>query len=217
MLSCANALFVLGRLPRDVSEREIKKLVTEFGPVIEIRTLSGYAFVEFDHERDAKDAVHELDGIKYLGDRIQVEFARTKEGRRPERRERQEHFAPTTRGKYKLINLKDLMRKAGNVLYTDVEKDGMGVVEFNSREEMDEAIRLYDGIGPAERTTVTEIVATIATQTALGAGTVLETGAAPVLGTGAIVSAHAREVWMQGRKKSDRQHQRIDGVERLEC
>ncbi|KAJ3103520.1 hypothetical protein HDU97_010020 [Phlyctochytrium planicorne] len=59
----------IGRLPRDVTEREIKKLVNEFGRTREIRILAGFAFVEFDDSRDARDAIDKLDGTRFAGDR----------------------------------------------------------------------------------------------------------------------------------------------------
>ena len=42
-------------------------------------------------------------------------------------------------------DLKDFMRKAGDVVYTDVNGDaGEGVVEFSNREDMEEAVRKLD-------------------------------------------------------------------------
>lgn len=42
-------------------------------------------------------------------------------------------------------DLKDFMRKAGDVVYTDVNGEaGEGVVEFSNREDMEEAVRKLD-------------------------------------------------------------------------
>ncbi|KAI9329661.1 hypothetical protein DFJ73DRAFT_765650 [Zopfochytrium polystomum] len=41
-------------------------------------------------------------------------------------------------------NLKDLMRKAGEVVYTDVDRDGVGFVEFTSSTGLDEALKMFD-------------------------------------------------------------------------
>jgi arginine/serine-rich splicing factor 4/5/6 len=58
-----------GRLPRDAEQRDIEKLVGEFGRTRDIRLLTGYAFVEFEDSRDAKDAVRELDNSRFMGER----------------------------------------------------------------------------------------------------------------------------------------------------
>ena len=41
-------------------------------------------------------------------------------------------------------DLKDFMRKAGDVIYTDVDRDGTGIVEFSCREDMENAVRKLD-------------------------------------------------------------------------
>lgn len=41
-------------------------------------------------------------------------------------------------------DLKDFMRKAGDVVYTDVERNGDGVVEFSNRDDMEYAIKTLD-------------------------------------------------------------------------
>lgn len=41
-------------------------------------------------------------------------------------------------------DLKDFMRKAGDVVYTDVDRNGDGVVEFSNRDDMEHAIRTLD-------------------------------------------------------------------------
>lgn len=41
-------------------------------------------------------------------------------------------------------DLKDFMRKSGDVVYTDVDRYGEGVVEFSNRDDMENAIRTLD-------------------------------------------------------------------------
>lgn len=41
-------------------------------------------------------------------------------------------------------DLKDFMRKAGDVVFTDVDKYGDGVVEFSNRDDMEYAIQKFD-------------------------------------------------------------------------
>lgn len=59
----------VGDLPRDVSEKELERVFREFGSVRSVwvaRNPPGFAFVMFDDERDAEDAVKNLDGRSAL-------------------------------------------------------------------------------------------------------------------------------------------------------
>lgn len=56
-----------------------------YGRLRDLRILSDFAFVEFDDDRDADDAVHYLDGYELDGSRLIVEHARIR-GERKERR-----------------------------------------------------------------------------------------------------------------------------------
>ena len=60
---------ISGRIPRDTTEREIRRHFDEFGRLRDIRILVGFAFVEYSDERDARDAVDRLDGSRFLGER----------------------------------------------------------------------------------------------------------------------------------------------------
>merc|ERR1712156_878219 len=100
------------------------------------------------------DAVYELNGKDLLGERVSVEHARGT--RRAASRDRG-RYGPPTRTDYRVIvenlstrvswqDLKDLMRKAGDVTYADAHKDrrNEGVVEFASRRDMERALDKFD-------------------------------------------------------------------------
>lgn len=94
-----------GRLPRDCRERDVEDLAREFGRVRDVRMLSGFAFVEFADRRDASDAIHELDGTRFMGERynstklsIIVELAKSG-GERRDRRGRSRSPRGERRGK----------------------------------------------------------------------------------------------------------------------
>ncbi|KAJ3209104.1 hypothetical protein HDU82_001406 [Entophlyctis luteolus] len=162
----------------------MRKQFEAYGRIKEIRTLVGFAFVEYEDHRDARycaevpgsmqihmplfssDAVEKLDGARFLGERIIVEPAKVQSDDRPanrdrdrrdrdyrdrdyrDRGERSEVRLARPSGKNRLrienLNLKDLMRKAGEVTFTDVDRDGYGYVEFSNSADMEEAIKIFD-------------------------------------------------------------------------
>lgn len=125
-----------------------------------------YNFVPCFLYRDAEDAVRGKDGYEFEGHRIRVEFPRGKSGgggggdrggggggrgnfqsrgrgpppRRSDFRVRVTGLPPT--GSWQ--DLKDHMREAGEVLFTDVFKDGTGVVEYKTRDGMKYALKHMD-------------------------------------------------------------------------
>jgi len=72
----------VGNLPMDVRESEIEEIYGKFGPIarIDLKTPSrppAYAFVEYEDERDAEDAMRETNGMKMGRERLRVEFSRS--------------------------------------------------------------------------------------------------------------------------------------------
>ncbi|KAI9293583.1 hypothetical protein K502DRAFT_275107, partial [Neoconidiobolus thromboides FSU 785] len=145
-----------GRLPRDTRERDIEKLLRGYGELREIHLRNGYGFVEFRDSRDADDAVYELDGRDFLGERIIVQYARG--GGRTYRETSFNRPNPPVHTNNRVIvdnvptsaswqDLKDFMKKAGEVAFADCHKqrEGQGVVEFHSHDDMRYALdRLQD-------------------------------------------------------------------------
>lgn len=77
-----NTLFV-GRLSYDVTERKLRREFEEYGPVKKITMINdefgdprGYAFVEYENEKDMKAAYTHADGKKIEGRRIVVDCER---------------------------------------------------------------------------------------------------------------------------------------------
>uniref|UniRef100_A0A1I7XB94 MHD domain-containing protein n=1 Tax=Heterorhabditis bacteriophora TaxID=37862 RepID=A0A1I7XB94_HETBA len=70
----------VGNLPPDVKERDVEDIFTKYGKIrfVDIKGGRGplYAFIEFDDNRDAEDAVRGRDGYDFDGYRIRVEFTR---------------------------------------------------------------------------------------------------------------------------------------------
>ncbi|XP_077433378.1 serine/arginine-rich splicing factor 6-like [Vanacampus margaritifer] len=165
----------IGRLGYHVREKDILRFFGSFGKLLEVDLKNGYGFVEFEDNRDADDAVYELNGKDLCGERVIVEHAR---GPRRDRDSyggghwgdgrgssfsNQSHtgrdkYGPPVRTEYRLIvenlssrcswqDLKDFMRQAGEVTYADAHKEraNEGVIEFRNQSDMKRAIDKLDG------------------------------------------------------------------------
>merc|ERR1712226_1292830 len=84
----------IARLNFDTSESKLRREFEHYGPIRKIRIVSdlngkprGYAFIEYEHERDMRSAYKHADGKKIDGRRVlvDVERARTVEGWLPRR------------------------------------------------------------------------------------------------------------------------------------
>lgn len=69
----------------DVRERDVEDLFYKYGRIrdVELKTPSrppAYAFITFEDDRDAEDAVRARNGYDYDGHRLRVEFSRGKDG-----------------------------------------------------------------------------------------------------------------------------------------
>ncbi|XP_023344004.1 serine/arginine-rich splicing factor 1B [Eurytemora carolleeae] len=152
----------VGNLPPDIRSKDIQDLFHKYGEIafIDLKNRRGppFAFVEFEEPRDAEDAVHARDGYDYDGYRLRVEFPKggggsfragagggRSGGRGP----------PARRSKYRVLvtglpasgswqDLKDHMREAGDVCFSDTFKDGSGAVEYLRYEDMKYALKKLD-------------------------------------------------------------------------
>jgi len=157
----------IGNLAEDARDRDIEKLFKGYGRVrnIVVKHEGGYGFAEFDDREDAKDAVRDLDGSSFMGSRLRIEHARdSRDSRRdggrwsPPRGRFSRGNPPGRRTGYRTIvenlssrtswqDLKDFMRKAGEITYTNTNQPrvGEGIVEFGSRRDMEYALDKLDG------------------------------------------------------------------------
>ena len=151
-----------GRLPESLSQDEFEKMLSEHGKPRNIEWKSGYAYVDYKHGSDASKTVQNLNGRDVGGNHILVELAQNGGGGyavagafatrpfakppmpRPVRtphRVRIENLSSRTRW----MELKELLSLAGEVTFADTHKrkTGEGIVEFATREGMDEAIKTF--------------------------------------------------------------------------
>ncbi|KAM7282702.1 serine/arginine-rich splicing factor 6 isoform X1 [Ixodes scapularis] len=151
----------IGHLSYRVRERDLEKFFRGFGKIREVLLKNGFGFVEFDDDRDADDAVYELNGRELDGERVVVELAHGTARRAPAARSYMDtpvnRYGPPTRTDYRVIienlssriswqDLKDRMRQVGDVTYADAHrrKRNEGVVEFASYSDMRRAIDKLD-------------------------------------------------------------------------
>eukprot|EP01027_Heterolobosea_sp_BB2_P022822 GEZU01033665.1.p1 GENE.GEZU01033665.1~~GEZU01033665.1.p1 ORF type:complete len:171 (+),score=30.18 GEZU01033665.1:22-513(+) len=121
----------VGNLSDRVRERELEDLFGKYGRN-KVDLKQGFGFVEFEDSRDAEDAMRDLDGYRLDDQKIRVEPSRGPRSR-DDRYGRERGRAPQ-RSEYRVIvdglsettswqDLKDHMRRAGDVLFADVVKD----------------------------------------------------------------------------------------------
>ncbi|KAL5145740.1 Serine/arginine-rich splicing factor SR34A [Glycine soja] len=133
-----------------------------------------YCFVEFDNARDAEDAIRGRDGYNFDGCRLRVELAHG--GRGPSSSDRRGYgggggggggggsgagggrFGISRHSEFRVIvrglpssaswqDLKDHMRKAGDVCFAEVSRDSegtFGIVDYTNYDDMKYAIRKLD-------------------------------------------------------------------------
>lgn len=155
----SNSTIYVGNLPGDIRESEIEDLFYKYGRIIDIDLKlpprpPGYCFIEFDNSRDAEDAIRGRDGYKFDGHRLRVERAH---GGRASSVEAYGSYSSGShssslyrRTGYRVIvhglpssaswqDLKDHMRRAGDVCFSQVYRKSsgtVGVVDYTSYEDM---------------------------------------------------------------------------------
>ncbi|PPD81488.1 hypothetical protein GOBAR_DD21567 [Gossypium barbadense] len=156
MASRSSRTIYVGNLPLDVKEWEIEDLFYKYGHILDIELKlpsrpPGFCFVEFEDPLDAEDAIRGRDGYNFDGCRIRVEFAHGGRGQSS----RHDYGGGSSRGvvvrglpsSASWQDLKDHMRKAGDVCFAEVHQDGdgaMGIVDYTNYDDMKYAIRKLD-------------------------------------------------------------------------
>ena len=60
----------MGNVPLRAGERDVEELFNKFGRIKFVSLKKSFGFVEFDDDRDADDAVRDMDGCSLLGQRF---------------------------------------------------------------------------------------------------------------------------------------------------
>ncbi|KAL0903300.1 hypothetical protein M5K25_027669 [Dendrobium thyrsiflorum] len=166
MSSRESRIIYVGNLPGDIREREIEDLFYKYGHIVDVDLKipprpPGYAFVEFDDARDADDAIRGRDGYNFGGHRLRVELAHGGRGHSSSHDRNSSYSGSrgvSRRSDYRVLvsglppsaswqDLKDHMRRAGDVCFSQVFRDGggtTGIVDYTNYEDMKYAIRKLD-------------------------------------------------------------------------
>ncbi|XWS46650.1 hypothetical protein CRYUN_Cryun14cG0086600 [Craigia yunnanensis] len=167
MSSRSSRTLCVGNLPGDVREREVEDLFYKYGPIAHIDLKipprpPGYAFVEFEEARDAEDAIRGRDGYDFGGHRLRVELAHGGRGRSSLDHQSSHSGGrgrgPSRRSEYRVLvtglpssaswqDLKDHMRRAGDVCFSQVFRDDSGttgIVDYTNYDDMKYAIKKLD-------------------------------------------------------------------------
>ncbi|KAF7053892.1 hypothetical protein CFC21_061699 [Triticum aestivum] len=163
----------VGNLPGDIREREVEDLFYKYGRIVDIDLKvpprpPGYAFVEFEDPRDAEDACAGRDGYNFDGNRLRVEPAHGGRGSGGPSHDRSSSFGGGGGGggrrgvsrhtDYRVLvtglpssaswqDLKDHMRRAGDVCFAEVYREGggtIGIVDYTNYDDMKYAIKKLD-------------------------------------------------------------------------
>ncbi|MFS7946473.1 putative RNA recognition motif domain, nucleotide-binding alpha-beta plait domain superfamily [Helianthus anomalus] len=157
-MSRSSRTMYVGNLPGDIREREVEDLFYKYGPIAHIELKvpprpPGYAFVEFEEARDADDAIRGRDGYDFDGHKLRVELAHGGRGSSSYKDRYSSHSSGrggrgggvSRRSDYR--DLKDHMRRAGDVCFSQVFREGSGttgIVDYTNYDDMKYAIRKLD-------------------------------------------------------------------------
>ncbi|KAJ6928679.1 hypothetical protein NC652_012724 [Populus alba x Populus x berolinensis] len=168
-MSRASRTLYVGNLPGDIRAREVEDLFYKYGPIVDIDLKipprpPGYAFIELEDARDAKHAIRCLDGYNFDGCRLRVELAHGGQ-RHSSPVDRYSSYSgssgsrgPPKHSDYRVLvtglpssaswqDLKDHMRRAGDVCFSQVfhDRGGMtGIVDYMNYDDMKYAIKKLD-------------------------------------------------------------------------
>nr|POE72570.1 isoform 2 of serine/arginine-rich splicing factor sr30 [Quercus suber] len=169
MSSSSSRTIYVGNLPGDTRLREVEDLFCKYGPIVDIDLKlpprpPGYAFIEYEDSRDAEDAIYYRDGYNFDGYRLRVELAHGGRGNSSSADHHGSYGgsgssrAAPKHSDYRVLvtglppsaswqDLKDHMRQAGDVLFSQVFRDrgGMtGIVDYAHYDDMKYAIKKLD-------------------------------------------------------------------------
>ncbi|CAG8001165.1 unnamed protein product [Penicillium salamii] len=159
MTEVSSTRLYLGNLPRNVTKGDIEEHFSSHGSgkITEIKLMSGFGFIEYDDQLDARDIVPAFHGSDFKGERLTVQFARGPRRKEafpgpPDRnampRPRRTVFRMQISGlpETSWQDLKDFARQSGlDVVYSETGREqGRGFVEFETANDLKTAVEKLD-------------------------------------------------------------------------
>ena len=71
-----NPQIFIAKLSSNVRESVLEHEFKRYGSIKNVEVKRGYAFIEYEDHRDAEDAVKDMDGRRFEGNRIVVQSSR---------------------------------------------------------------------------------------------------------------------------------------------
>ncbi|PKU78308.1 serine/arginine-rich splicing factor SR34A [Dendrobium catenatum] len=158
----AGCTIYVGNLPIDVRQHEIEDLFLKYGHIVRVELKApprkrGYCFIEFESSLDAEDAIKGRNRYEFAGCHLKVEPAR-EGGRFSSFVDQSSRYGASYRSEYRVVvsglpssaswrDLKDYMRKAGDVCFAEVFQNvhgAMGIVHYTSYDDMKYAVCKLD-------------------------------------------------------------------------
>jgi len=139
-------------LNRRADERDLEDVFGYYGKLRRVDIKNGYAFVHFDDDRDAEDAIRGEDGKDFMGRSLIVEPSRGGRdggggGRFGGKRFKWRLKVKGLDSRTSWQDLKDFAREAGDVAFTDVTTERgkrIGIIEYTNEDDMVYAIKKLD-------------------------------------------------------------------------
>ncbi|XP_071701270.1 serine/arginine-rich splicing factor RS31 [Rutidosis leptorrhynchoides] len=139
----------VGNFEYETRQSDLEKLFGRYGRVDRVDMKSGFAFVYFDDERDAEDAIHALDNSPFGYDRrrLSVEWARGERGRHRDGSKSMANQRPTKTlfiinfdpVNTRVSDIEKHYKPYGNVLHVRIRRN-FAFVQFETQEEATEAL-----------------------------------------------------------------------------
>ncbi|BDD56842.1 hypothetical protein MAP00_002260 [Monascus purpureus] len=160
MTEVSSTRLYLGNLPRNVTKQDIEDHFSTHGSgkIREIKLKTGFGFIEYEDEMDAKDVVPAFHGSDFKGNRLTVQFARGPRRKESYASPPDRSLPPRSRRTiYRMQisglpetswqDLKDFARESGlDVVYSETGREpGRGFVEFESAKDLNTAISKLNG------------------------------------------------------------------------
>nr|XP_043619535.1 serine/arginine-rich splicing factor RS31-like [Erigeron canadensis] len=139
----------VGNFEYETRQSDLEKLFGRYGRVDRVDIKSGFAFVYFEDERDAEDAIHALDNTPFGYDRrrLSVEWARGERGRHRDGSKSQANLRPTKTLfiinfdpiRTRVSDIEDHFTPHGNVLHVRIRRN-FAFVQFETQDEATRAL-----------------------------------------------------------------------------